>query len=107
MSDPGQMQLPPQIQAIVSMIPGGWNIFNTLFGDCSRPYSQYVCSSAIAFCTVWSCVVQNEAIFFAAIAAAAGLAGGQAFLRTQDKKIAASASSTDQKTAAVAAGGQP
>jgi hypothetical protein len=105
MSDPGQMQLPPQIQAIVSMIPGKWGVFNALFGDCSRPYSQYVCSTTVCACALISYIAGSETLGITAVTLCAGLAGGQAYLRSQDKKTAANASSTDQKTAAVAAGG--
>ena len=62
-----------------------WGKVDELVASWARPYSIYVCSTAVAI-----------AVFFPATAAealplAAGLAGGAAYLRTMDKQTAAAA----------------
>jgi len=102
-SDCSQLNLPQQLQTIISMVPGGWGIFNALFGDCSRPYSQYVCSTTVCVCALIGYLGVHETLGITAITLCAGLAGGNSYLRSQDKKTAAGAASTDKKTAAIAA----
>lgn len=70
-----------------------WKLTDELFASFSRPFSMYVCSAAIAV----ACFGSNAAI---ALPIAGALAGGQAWLRTADKGIAAKAASEDKRTAA-------
>ena len=76
-----------------------WDKIDELVASFARPYSMYVCSSAIAFAAIWSVVAAHETALIT-IPAAAGLAGGQAYLRSLDKQTAATASTTDKQTAA-------
>lgn len=69
-----------------------WLKIDELVASFARPYQQYVCSSAIAFATVWAVVTHtNDLTVGACVAACTGLAGNAAILRTMDKKTAASA----------------
>jgi len=69
-----------------------WGKIDDIVASFARPYQQYVCSTAIAFSTVWSIVTHSSDLAVGAcVAACAGLAGNAAILRTLDKKTAATA----------------
>jgi len=60
-----------------------WDKIDELVASWARPYTVYVCSSAVAGCCFW----QYTALI--ALPLAASLAGGAAVLRTIDKKTKA------------------
>ncbi len=67
-----------------------WDKLDELVASFSRPYQQYICSTAVAFATAWSVVVKADAISVGAcVAAATTIATGTAYMRTVDKKTAA------------------
>lgn len=67
-----------------------WDKIDEIVASFARPYQQYACSSAIAFSAVWSVVVHSsDIVASAAIAAATTVATGTAYMRTIDKKTAA------------------
>lgn len=75
-----------------------WDKIDELVASFARPYQQYVCSTAVAFATVWSIVVKADAIVVGScMAASSALAGGTAYLRSVDKKTAATADIAAQK----------
>lgn len=78
-----------------------WDKIDELANSFARPYSVYVCSTAIAI----ACLIPASAPI--AIPVAGAVVGGVAYFRSMDKKTDATAATTDKQTAAVAAGGQP
>jgi hypothetical protein len=69
-----------------------WDRIDNLVASFSRPYQQYVCSSAVAFACVWSIITKADATVVGfTTAAAGGLAGTGAYLRSVDKKTQATA----------------
>ena len=69
-----------------------WNKIDELIASFARPWQQYICSSAVAFATAWSVVVRADPISVGAcVAAATTIATGTAYMRTVDKKTAATA----------------
>jgi len=57
--------------------------FDMLFASMARPYTVYICGTAIAACCFF------PATNVIALPLAAGLVGGAAYLRTRDKETAA------------------
>lgn len=69
-----------------------WDKLDELIASFARPYQQYVCSTAVAFATAWSVVVRADPLSVGAcVAAATTIATGTAYMRTVDKKTAATA----------------
>lgn len=69
-----------------------WDKLDELIASFARPYQQYVCSTAVAFATAWSVVAKADALTVSAcVAAATTIATGTAYMRTVDKKTAATA----------------
>jgi hypothetical protein len=69
-----------------------WNKIDELIASFARPWQQYICSTAVAFATAWSVVVKADALTVSAcVAAATTIATGTAYMRTVDKKTAATA----------------
>ncbi len=69
-----------------------WDKLDELVASFSRPYQQYICSTAVAFATAWSVVVKADSLTVGAcIAACTTIATGTAYMRTVDKKTAATA----------------
>ncbi len=60
-----------------------WDKLDELVASWARPYTVYVCTTAIAIC----CFIQYTALI--ALPIAGTLAGGAAVLRTIDKKTTA------------------
>ncbi len=74
------------------MPPWNWDKIDELVASFARPYQMYVCSTAVAFATVYSIILKADAITSGAcVAAATTIATGTAYLRTVDKKTQATA----------------
>lgn len=69
-----------------------WDKLDELAASFARPYQQYTCSTSIAISLFYAVVNRADGVVVGALAAAAsGLAGGAAYLRSVDKKTAATA----------------
>ena len=69
-----------------------WNKIDEIVASFARPYQQYLCSTAVAFSAVYSVIGRADALVIGiTVPAATALAGGTAYLRSVDKKTAATA----------------
>jgi hypothetical protein len=69
-----------------------WAKIDEIVASFARPYQSYICSSAVAFSAVWSvCSNSSDVVVGICVPAATALAGGTAYLRSVDKKTAATA----------------
>lgn len=69
-----------------------WDKIDEMIASFARPYQQYICSTGVAFATIWSVVVKADPLSVSAcVAAATTIATGTAYMRTVDKKTAATA----------------
>jgi hypothetical protein len=67
-----------------------WDKIDEIVASFARPWQQYICSTSVAFATAWSVIVKADAITVGAcVAAATTIATGTAYMRTIDKKTAA------------------
>jgi len=69
-----------------------WNKIDELTASFARPWQMYACSTAVAVGLVWAVVTKQDPVSVSALAAAAtAIATGTAYMRTVDKKTAATA----------------
>jgi hypothetical protein len=76
----------------VNFTTWNWDKIDEIVASFARPWQQYICSTSVAFATAWSVVVKADPITVGAcVAAATTIATGTAYMRTVDKKTAATA----------------
>ena len=69
-----------------------WQTIDEMVASFARPWQMYLCSSSVAFATCWSVVTKQDPVTVSAcVAAATTIATGTAYMRTVDKKAAATA----------------
>lgn len=69
-----------------------WAKIDELIASFARPYQQYTCATSIAVSLFYAVVNKADGVVVGALAVpCAALAGGSAYLRSVDKKTAATA----------------
>ena len=88
--------------------------FDEMFASFARPYQIYVCSTSVAASLAMAVYMKEGDLTISALSATAGgIAGYTGYLRTAEKKIAATAATataqviTPTSTATVTQGPQP